>query len=435
MPARIRVRVRAREKGLTMIEALVAIVVMTSILLGLYALLDSSNKLAKQETNVAEAQQSARVGIYEVTKIIRQARIGQLYYGNAVLPAVNNAPGGTTMTDLSGGLHYIRKGTDVVAVRGILLADRYAMTTGDVTCSGLCTSASAMSVTIRSTANNGVVNYASGTTPSIASRSRPFYFVAVDGSTQSVMIAGKPYLIPLYYVGLVDTAGAWYTQTPDSFTFSMNPQDAGARTYNATSAGAPALEKPYSGGAVDEVRYFVDEGLVNGSTSPNDTHPSLAQAVFDPFSGNYDIQPLVDEVEDFQVAYGVDGIAGVAPDRGISPTVVNTSAVNLDEWVGNVASEVQGSLILSTTDPKHIDAFIDTSIASGPPNPALATPALRALWLSLVVKSADPDIRYDGPGAMGFKVLDSTAVSFSTTTGRPYRRRLQSMAVALRNFQ
>ena len=65
----------------------------------------------------------------------------------------------------------------------------------------------------------------------------------------------------------------------------------------------------------------------------------------------------------------------------------------------------------------------------------MATPALRAVWLSLVVKSSDPDIRYDGPGARGFKVLDSTAVSFSSATGRPYRRRLQSLAVALRNFQ
>ena len=428
---------RGREKGLTMLEALVAIVVMTSILLGLYALLDSSNKLAKQETNVAEAQQSARVGIYEVSRLIRQARVGQLYYGNAILPIVNNAPGGTSLTDLSGGVHYIRKGTDVIGVRGILLADRYAMTTGDVTCNGTCNSSAVMSVTIRSTAHNGVVNYASGSTPSIASRTRPFYFVAADGTTQSVTIGGKPYLVPLYYVGLVDTAGTWYTQTAETFTFTINPQDAGARKFNASTGGAPALEKPYAGGAVDEIRFFVDEGAADVSSSAADTHPSLSQAIYDPSSGNWDVQPIVDEVEDFQVAYGVDGIAGVAPDRGISPAVVNASAVNLDEWVGNVATEVQNSLVMSATDPKHVDAFVDTSVASGLPNPALATPALRAVWLSLVVKSSDPDMRYGGPGARGFQVLDSTAIPFSSTssTGRPYRRRLQSLAVALRNYQ
>jgi Tfp pilus assembly protein PilV len=420
------------------VEALVAVVVLVAIGLGLYALLDSSNKLAKQETNVAEAQQSARVGIYELSRLIRQARVGQLYYGNAILPIDNNAPGGTSLTDLAGASHYIRKGTDVIAVRGILLGDRYALTSGDVTCNGTCNATSVMTVTIRATAHNGVVNYASGSLPSLSSKTRPFYFVAADGSTQSVAAGSNLYLVPLYYVGLVDTTGAWYTSSADTFTFTMNPQDAGARKLNAQSGGAPALEKPYAGGVVDEIRFFVDEGSSNATGSAADTHPSLAEAVFDPSTGGYDIQALVDEVEDFQVAYGVDGIvAGVPPDRGISPAMIDTSAANKDEWVGNVANEVQSSLTLSSTDPKHVDAFIDTSIPSGPPNPTLATPALRSVWLSLVVKATDPDFKYDGPGARGIQVLDSTAVSFSasTVTGRPYRRRLQSLAVALRNFQ
>lgn len=429
---------RRGETGVTLVEALVAIVVLVSIALGLYALLDSSNKLAKQETNVAEAQQSARVGIYEVSRLIRQARVGQLYYGNAILPVVNNAPGGTKFTDLSGGSHYIRKGTDVIGVRGILLGDRYGMTTGDATCSGPCDSTTVMTITIRSTANNGVPNFPSGTLPSIASRTRPFYFVVADGSTQTVTAGANIYLVPLYYVGLVDTTGTWYTATADSFSFSMNPQDAGAQRYNASSGGAPALEKPYAGGAVDELLFFVDEGPSDGSSSNLDTHPSLAQAMYDPSSGNYDVQALVDEVEDFQVAYGVDGIvAGVGPDRGISPVAVDTSAVNMDEWVGNVATEVPTSLLLSASEPKRVDAFLDTSIPSGPPNPSLATPALRSIWLSLVVKATDPDFKYEGPGARGIKVLDSTAVSFSadSSTGRRYRRRLQSFAVTLRNYQ
>lgn len=423
---------------MTLLEVLVATVVMVAIALGLYALLDSSHKLAKQETNIAEAQQSVRAGIYEVSRMIRHARVGQLYYGNAILPVANNSPGGVSLTDLSGGAHYVRKGTDVIAVRGILLGDRYAMTTGDVSCGGSCTTTSVMTVTIRATANNGVVNFPAGTTPSLANRTRPFYFVVADGSTQSVTAGGRPYLVPLYYVGLVDTTGgAWFTQTPDAFTFTMNPQDAGAQKLNAPTGGAPAFEKPYAGGAVDEVLFFVDEGPVNSSNATVDTHPTLAQAIFDPSSAHYDVQPLVGEVEDFQVAYGIDGIAGAPPDRGISPASVDISGVNLDEWVGNVATEVQTSLPLSSSDPKRVDAFIDTSIPSGPPNPSLATPALRSVWLTLVVKAFDPDIRYDGPGATGIQVFDSTATSFSSpsSTGNRYRRRLQTLAVALRNYQ
>jgi Tfp pilus assembly protein PilV len=434
MPARTK---RNGERGISLIEALVAVVVMVGIMLGLYALLDSSNRLAKQETNVSDAQQSARVGIYELSRTIRQARVGQLYYGNAILPHTNNSPGGAFLTDLSGVAHYIRKGTDVISVRGILIGDRYTITTGDVSCSGPCDSSSVMSVTIRSTSNNGVPNYPSGTTPSLANRTRPFYFVVADGSTRTVTAGGKLYLIALYYVGLVDTAGTWHTQTADTFTFTMNPQDAGAQKLNAPAGGAPSLSQPYAGGAIDEILYFVDEGSTNASASTADTHPSLAQAFFDPSSGNYDVQPLVDEVEDFQVAYGVDGIAGGGTDRGISPVVVNLTAVNADEWVGNVATEVQNSLPVSVTEPRAVDAFVDTSIPSGPPNPSLATPALRSVWLSLVVKASDPDFKYEGPGARGVKMLDSTAQSFSSpsATGRPYRRRVQSLAVALRNYQ
>jgi Tfp pilus assembly protein PilV len=434
MPAPTR---RRSERGISLIEALVAVVVMVGIMLGLYAMLDSSNRLAKQETNVSDAQQSARVGIYEMSRTVRQARVGQLYYGNAILPHANNSPGGTFLTDLSGARHYIRKGTDVIAVRGILTGDRYTITTGDVTCTGSCDSSAIMSVTIRSKSNNGVTNYPSGTTPSIANRTRPFYFVVADGSTRTVTAGGKIYLIALYYVGLVDTTGTWYTQTSDTFTFTMNPQDAGARKLNAPSGGAPSLSQPYAGGAIDEVLFFVDEGPADASSSTVDTHPALAQAFFDPLSGDHDVQPLVDEVEDFQVAYGVDGIGGGVVDRGISPIAVNLTAANADEWVGNVATEVSTSLPISGTEPRVVDAFVDTTIPSGPPNPALATPALRSVWLSLVVKAADPDLKYEGPGARGIQMLDSTAQSFSSpsATGRPYRRRMQSIAVALRNYQ
>src|SRR5512138_3536746 len=381
------------ERGLTLVEAIVAVAVLVSVAIGLYALLDSSNRLAKQETNVAEAQQSARVGIYELSRLIRQARVGQLYYGNAILPVTNNAPGGTSLTDTNGVAHYIRQGTDVISVRGILLGDRYSLTSGDVTCNGTCNASSVMSVTIRATANNGVVNYPSGTLPSIASHTRPFYFVVADGTTQAIAAGTQLYLAALYYVGLVDTTGTWYTNTANTFTFTMNPQDAGAQRFNASSSGAPALQKPYAGGAVDELIFFVDEGPSNATGSALDTHPTLAEAAFDPASGRYDIQPLVDEVEDFQVAYGVDGISGTTPDRGISPAVIDSSAVNRDEWVGNVATEVSTTLTLSSSDPKRVDAFLDTTIPSGPPNPALATPSLRSVWLSLVVKATDPDFK------------------------------------------
>jgi prepilin-type N-terminal cleavage/methylation domain-containing protein len=433
---------RSGERGFTLIEVIVTTVVLVVVMVGLYVLLDSSNKLAKQETNVADAQQSARIGIYELSRIIRQGRVGGLFVGNAILPVNNNIAGGTSLRDLSGIQHFIRAGTDVVGVRGILSGDKYALTTGDVTCAGSCATTTAMTVTIRATSTNGVSNYTAGETPSFASKTRPFYFVVADGSTEMVTTATGTFLVPVYYVGLVSASagGGWFTQTGSpatTFSFVMDPQDTGARKLYAAAPTSPTIDKPYSAGVVDEVRFFVDEGPANGTSLTTDTHPSLAQATFDPSTGDWDIQPLVQEVEDFQVAYGVDGANGSALDRGVSPAVINVTGANLDEWVGNVTNEVESRLPLTGTDPKRVDAFLDASMPSGPTAPIATVAALRSVLLSLVVKSADPDFKYNGPGARGMKQLDSTARAFSdpASTGRPYRRRLQSFAVSLRNYQ
>jgi Tfp pilus assembly protein PilW len=430
-----RARRTRRERGLTLIETLITMAVLIGVMVGLYALLDSSNKLAKQETNVAEAQQSVRIGVSEVTRVVRQGRVGGLFIANAILPIENNSAGGVSFTDISGVEHFVRKGTDVIGVRGIISGDKYGVATGDVTCGGSCATTNAMTVTIRATSSSGIVNFAPDTLPSMASKTRPFYFVVADGSSEMLTTGVGTYLVPVYYVGLVDTTGTWYTRTSDTFTFVMDPTDGGALKLAAAAPTATAMDKPFSAGVVDEIRFFVDEGPADASTSTVDTHPSLAEATFDPQSGNWEIQPLIEDVEDFQVAYGVDGINGSVRDKGISPAAFDTSGSNRDEWVGNVANEVSTTLTLTNTDPKRVEAFIDSSVPTGPTAPALASAALRSVMVGLVVKSADPDFKYNGPGARGFALLDSTAASFSATTGRPYRRRLQRFAVSLRNYQ
>jgi Tfp pilus assembly protein PilV len=432
-------------KGLTLVETLVTLAVLTTVLLGLYALLDSSNRLAKQETNVAEAQQSVRIGISELTRVIRQGRVGGLFVANAIMPIENNSTGGVFLTDTASppNRHFIRKGTDVIGVRGILSGDKYALATGDVTCGGSCASTTAMTITIRSTSANGVVNYPADEKPSVAGKTRPFYFVVADGSTDVVTTSSGTYLVPVYYVGLVqaDDTGTWYTYTPGTpatFTFVMDPQDEGAKMMTTGPSSATSLDKPFTCGVADQIRFFVDEGPVNESNSTLDTHPSLAEALFDPLSGNWEIQPLIENVEDFQVAYGVDGINGSPRDQGISPAAFDSSGTNLDEWVGNVANVDEVTATLPTTgNPARVDAFIDSSVPSGPSAPVPVVAALRSVMVGLVVKSNDPDFVYDGPGARGFTLLDSTALSFSdpASTGRPYRRRLQRFAVSLRNYQ
>ncbi len=423
--------------GFTLIEATVALFVGTIALLGLYGLVDASNKLTKEQSEVADVQQSARNGLAELSRIVRQARVGGLYFGNAVLPIANNGVlltnadvvsySGLPMRDLTGIAHSIRQGTDVIEVRGVISGDKYILDNGDVTCTPSCDDPGAqITVTIPATASLGYVNFPVNGSPSLASRTKPFYFCVLDGENQQVTVNGLTYLVPIYLAGLVDTTGSWYTQTPNTFTFTMAQND-GARKLNATTTLPPSLARSVSGGAVDVVRFFVDDA--------GDTHPSLAEAVWDPQSGRWDIQTLIEDVEDFQIAYGVDGAPcptnPACYDGGVSPETVDLGGVNKDEWVGNVATEVETTLSISAPDANHsgVDAFIDTAVASGRP----AVPALHSVWISLVVKAADPDLVFNGPGARGIRILDSTAASFSDTTGRSYRRRSLSLAVSLRN--
>jgi hypothetical protein len=423
-----------------LIEAIITMLVAVIALLALYELVDASNKITKQQTEVADVQQSGRLGIYQLSRIIRQSSIGGLYFANSVLPIENNSPGGDSYTDYKdSSVHFIRKGTDVIAVRGVLLGERYALSPGDVTCAGSCATTTTMTITIRSTSLvRGFPNFPASGPPQLASKTRPFYFVVEDEGNQGVTVGGSNYVVPYYTVGLVNPTSFVLDNTTNpanpTFTFTMDPSNAGARKLNATTFLAGAVGSPIRCGPVEEIRFFVDEGATNATGLSVDTHPSLAQAILDPSTGNYDIQTLIEDVEDFQIAYGVDGADGTVPDGGVSPATVDKSAANKDEWAGNVSGESDAlvSQYNSSADPKHLDSFINTTVVTG----SIAIPALHSIWISLVVKSADPELdpRWNGPGARGIQILDSAAVSFSAATGRPYRRRSLSLAVSLRNY-
>ena len=121
-------------------------------------------------------QQSARIGVSELSRIIRQSRVGGLYFGNAALPIANNIGGGTSYQDyLSGASDFIRRGTDVIEVRGVLLGDRYILDEGNVTCSTpQCNVAGALiTVTIPATTSLGYVNFPVAARPRSPERPDP----------------------------------------------------------------------------------------------------------------------------------------------------------------------------------------------------------------------------------------------------------------------
>jgi type II secretory pathway pseudopilin PulG len=439
----MRSRTEPPRRGFTLIEGLVALLILTAMMIGLLTLLDSSNRLAKQETQVSDAQGSGRSAIYEVTRLIRQARTGQLSPANAVMPWVNNATAATPEIVAGSVNHTIRPGTDAIELRGIFFGETYYFGPADVVCAGgACTGADTATVTLRQLTPTGYSNFPAGGRPEIATRTEPFYFVVTSTRLQSVTATDSggtgTYALPLYYVGRVDAepSGAWIvhnaTATPATFTFTVTFGDAGAQALNATSTTTVALQDPvaggliFSGGAIDRVVLFVDRGPQDPDGAY--THPYLAQAVA-AADGTWSVQRLVDDVEDLQFAYGIDGLDGSVPDRGVDPAALSTTA-NADEWAYNVTDD---TALVEQSGPRRIEGFL-AGPASAPTSAALrsmVTPSLRAILVSVVVKSLDPDIKFSGPGASGIRTLDSTAPPVST---QPYRRRAQTMAVNLRNY-
>jgi prepilin-type N-terminal cleavage/methylation domain-containing protein len=447
----------ARTRGFSLVESLVTLAIVTILMVGLFTMLEHAGTISKQETNVADAQASGRSALYEVSKIVREARIGQLYYGNAILPYLDNALAGNTLTDATGTPHRIREGTDSIEVRGAFYNNPYSFTVTNITCNNVAcdsTNANVMRIQIDQTCNlvpniTQISNYPAGGLPVLASRTKPFYFAVATTALQPVTVGGNTYKVPLYYVGRVDAVGNWYTNivgdplaSPPilpSFSFYMDGLDVNAQKMLASST-LSTMKNPYSGAVIDDVIFFVDDGIPDAGTT-NYSHPYLAQAILDPSTGTYDIQPIAGDVEDFQIAYGIDsrGIAVGSPrDRGVSPSVIDVTSAGADEWVMNASGEALTDMNPQTGPPVTYDAFIDSSIPSTNNDPKLATPALKAVLLAVVVKSVDPDIGYSGAGYDGIQLFNSvkstTSVSLKVTPQRPYRRRVQQMAVSLRNY-
>ncbi len=139
----------AQQAGFSLIELLVSVVIMAEILVGVAILFDSSNRLARSQTHVAELQQSLRVGQSEVVRFARMAGIGGLPITRLDLPAepttantdydllgafpregyavsvLNGAADGTLFNSSTGDSVELLEGSDVLILRGVFTTPMY----------------------------------------------------------------------------------------------------------------------------------------------------------------------------------------------------------------------------------------------------------------------------------------------------------------------
>jgi prepilin-type N-terminal cleavage/methylation domain-containing protein len=462
---------RSSARGFTLIEMIVVTFLLLVAMLALLAVFDASARINKSETDVADAQGAVRYGIYQMTRVIRMAGAGGLFVTQAVLSqkdpgllgitiggggvSYNNVQAGTSILDGLGNQVRVRPGTDMIEVRGVILSPLlgFDQQTG---CNAGCTS-SGDTITILPTAGDLII----GEHVNDDAARRP-QFAAIDAYTASVTGPNSMLVIvedgntdlhvgcsdpnpqgvqrfpqPLYNVGVLRTKTTLTTiTTPRVFGTVDFAATRGQRfnselPSNGIAEPATPIVKPRRVGVLDDIIFFVALLPTTGpGADPNGLHPFLAQGVRR--GDHFEVTALADDVEDLQIAYGVDqnddGAVGRRAGNPVTGTLDIDPNVSMqlegDEWRPNVVGE-----------PRWIDDEFQSQGPFVPGHPGVPPtahcPRLRGVMVSLMAKAHDPDPTYKGPAAKGYLIMDSTATPI---TGN-FRRRVQTLKINLRNYQ
>jgi Type IV Pilus-assembly protein W len=448
--------------GFSILETMIATLLIVLLVVGLLAVCDSAMRLNKSEIAAVEAQGSLRYGLDRVVAAVRMAGAGGLFVTQSVLvrpdpglPGVvvsgdgdfDDVAGGTVST-ISGGSTPIRAGTDVLEVRGVVFSPLFGFdpASGCGSCAGVAP-LSVKAVTASGHINDEPVNrprfsevdsYTQGVSPE-----NPMFVIAAAADDLHAGCPSAPVgralpPQPSYVVGklanptaLAGSGSFGPVDFDDPLARELsteNPNDPafpGARTLPSPAARA---------GILDDVLFFVDDS--------DPEHPTLAQGIRR--GARFDVIPLADDVEDLQVAYGVDGLYGSdgrAPDGSLGrllPPSTNDPDPDVsnrpdgDEWAPNAAGE-------RLFDPTEFQE-IHPPPAGFPHDRSAASalcPVLRAVMVSVVVRSHDPDPSYLGPGSLGIRTMNAAFPGAGGPSAAPsarYRRRSRTMKVNLRNF-
>ncbi|HXT50261.1 MAG TPA: prepilin-type N-terminal cleavage/methylation domain-containing protein, partial [Thermoanaerobaculia bacterium] len=124
-------RNRRSAAGFTVIEVVVALFVLSIVLIGMLALFDASNKIARTQVNIADMQQSLRIGHDEMVRMARIAARGWVINSTSWKPedqiklAVDNAGPAVYIGTTTDPEFKVLPGTDVLRIRGVIVGSLF----------------------------------------------------------------------------------------------------------------------------------------------------------------------------------------------------------------------------------------------------------------------------------------------------------------------
>jgi Type IV Pilus-assembly protein W len=317
--------------------------------------------VSRAQTNVADMQQSLRIGQYQMVRMARMAGRGGL---PPILPAKalptgvgisvqNNVTEPTYLVASDSSAPKVLAGTDVLTLRGVFSTPVYQVASANaasfkLTGPGTPTPATATGGTVEvctvtpSGANQDLTPLTSlidqaKTNPAKASKEGVilvsplddgiYGVVQLDPATSTKTVTGCPTASGVTLAFKCDRSDSLTSQYRD-----LGPASAGANLH-------PALTKVGFLGVVEEYRYYVREDHAVPNDAKSDLMPVLSRARFYPGTNqvyatdNDNLrQDIADGILDLQIALGLD----VDGDGLVKEDTANPAN---DEWLGNAPGE------------------------------------------------------------------------------------------------
>lgn len=433
--------------GFTLLEMLIALVLLSVVMIAILTFLDASNRLTRTQVALAEMQSSQRIGQQEVVGMVAMAGIGGLPEGltptvAATVPGVggvfpaglalsvrNNVPANSHVGDDDSP--WVVDGTDVLTLRGVFSTEvLFIEPTQKLELDGN----GDVAVTVNQNVDLGVTQSLEELRAELA-QGRPEAFILYDRYNPGAYavlqfdpansVLGSPG-DPSMTIGLTLASSAGYADEYGALTLGTTLlAGSGGATWDLTGSGI-TIQLPKNVGAIgllEEHRFYVREEHEIAGDATSRLKPVLAQARFYPHTD--DVYPdgtwshveasidLAENIIDLQVALGVDQ----------SPTDGNVMEIGAgaddDEVLWNASGDDDG--------------------LSSPSTSPWANPSSQLFFtrITTVAQSFRPDPQYPGVllGAVEDHDHNALPVSvFNTPSYTPFRKRLLQTTVEMRNL-
>jgi len=329
----------ASHAGFSLVEMIVTTLIMVLVVLGLLAIFDFSNKVARSQTQIAGMQQVQRVAQDEMVRLVRMAGRGGVVLGSA-LTVRNDVPADEPILvgSSDSSTPMVVEASDVVGVRGVFNSQIYQLEKGGTAFTYDAPNNRGF-ITIRNLSPSGVPQSLDDLEQLLqdGGDNIPEALIVVSAVDDTNYVVVE--VDPTYKVITENTAVTPPTKTITLRYVTNGPRSTAYQALSSSALGTPQMQTVQYVGILEEYRFYLRN--VAGSGVGSATAPELARARVFPgteeaYRGDVDNLKVTvaENVLDLQVALGRDDDGDAVIEEGAS-----ASERQMDEWRFNVASD------------------------------------------------------------------------------------------------